>query len=173
MKPLLMQLAGERADGLMGYLFTPMVLRDYVLPNITKGAARVGRRPADIDIAALTVCCVHPDRAEAVRRARFHVGYYAAYELSDGMVALHGLERDQAAVREALMTQGPAALETSTSHRLIEAFSITGTPDECRKQLREYEGLLPHNILHTPYVPPLSAEESIDTYRQILEAFGQ
>jgi alkanesulfonate monooxygenase SsuD/methylene tetrahydromethanopterin reductase-like flavin-dependent oxidoreductase (luciferase family) len=71
-----------------------------------------------------------------------------------------------------LQAEGPAALERVTDDKLVEAFSITGTPDECRKQLREYAELMPYPMLHTPYFTPLSATESVDAFHQILTAFG-
>jgi hypothetical protein len=51
-------------------------------------------------------------------------------------------------------------------------FSISGTPEEARQRLSEYSDF-PHLVLHTPYIPPLSAEESDDAYRQIIDAFGE
>ncbi|MGH7966668.1 MAG: hypothetical protein ACRERD_33390, partial [Candidatus Binatia bacterium] len=82
------------------------------------------------------------------------------------------LEKEYRAIREALLTKGPQALE-STDDKLVETFSIAGTPDECRRQLADYEGLLPLPLLHTPYFDPLTAEESEDGFRGILETFGQ
>jgi alkanesulfonate monooxygenase SsuD/methylene tetrahydromethanopterin reductase-like flavin-dependent oxidoreductase (luciferase family) len=136
-----------------------------------------GERPkmiqlaGEIDIASEIICAVHPDRSIAMRRARIQVGMYAAHPVGDAIVARNGLEKEQQAVREALLLGGVDALEDTTPDALIEALSISGTPDECRDQLRDYERVLPHVLLHTPYVPPLRTEESQDAFRQIIDCF--
>ena len=94
------------------------------------------------------------------------------HPVSDAVVALHGLEAERDAVRQGLMTRGLDAL-AETSDRLVETFSITGTPDEARDKLEAWTAAIPHVVLHTPYVPPLSAEESEDAYRAIVETFGR
>jgi alkanesulfonate monooxygenase SsuD/methylene tetrahydromethanopterin reductase-like flavin-dependent oxidoreductase (luciferase family) len=175
MQPRAIQAAGELADGLIGVLFTPSFITDVALPNVEAGARRAGRDPADVDLVGYTICSCSTDRAEAMRRARIQVGMYVGGStLVDRVVAAHGLVDDQLAIRQALMTDGPDALERVTSDRLVETFSISGTPDECRKQIEPYRASLTNRtvLLHTPYVPPLSREESADAFRAITEAFG-
>ena len=60
-----------------------------------------------------------------------------------------------------------------TDDKLIETFSIAGSPEECRAQLQGWDGLIGHIMLHTPYVPPLTPEETEDAYHQILAAFAR
>jgi alkanesulfonate monooxygenase SsuD/methylene tetrahydromethanopterin reductase-like flavin-dependent oxidoreductase (luciferase family) len=83
-----------------------------------------------------------------------------------------GLGEDRAAVLRAVSEGGLGALEHATSDALVRTFSIVGTPDECRGQLREYEGVLSRVILHTPYTPALTGEESEDAFRAIVDTFG-
>ncbi|HEX9684082.1 MAG TPA: LLM class flavin-dependent oxidoreductase [Acidimicrobiales bacterium] len=170
-RPKMIQLAGEIADGLLGAFYSVKYLTEVVHPNLAIGAERAGRDPATIDIASEIVCAVHPDRDIAMRRARIQVGMYAAHPVGDAIVARNGLEKEQQEVREALLLGGAEALEATTSPRLIEALSISGTPDECRDQYREYAAVLPHVLFHTPYVPPLASDESQDAFRQIVDCF--
>lgn len=175
MRPRMIQAAGEIADGLIGVLYTPRFISEVALPNLEIGAKRAGRDPAEVDLVGYTICSCSNDRAEAMRRARIHVGMYTGgTPIADTIVAWAGLEEDMMAVRMALMTDGPEALEHVTSDRLVETFAIVGTPDECRAQAKAYTDLLPNRtlLLHTPYVPPLTREESADAYRGIIDAFG-
>lgn len=175
MRPRMIQAAGEIADGLIGVLYTPRYITEVALPNLELGAKRAGRNPDDVDLVGYTICSCSEDRAEAMRRARIHVGMYTGgTPIADHIVAWAGLEEDMMAVRLALMTDGPEALEHVTSDALVEAFAIAGTPDECRAQARAYTDALPNRtlLLHTPYVPPLTREESADAYRGIINAFG-
>ncbi|MGH7966923.1 MAG: LLM class flavin-dependent oxidoreductase [Candidatus Binatia bacterium] len=169
-QPKLIQLAGEVADGLLGFFYSPQYLKEVIHPNLALGAQRGGRAVAGVDLCSFIICAVSKDRQEAMRRARIQTGYYAV--ASGAICRWHGLEKEYLAVREALLTKGPQALE-HTDDKLVEAFSIAGTPDDCRKQLARYEGLLPLPLLHTPYIDPLTVEETEDGFRGILEAFGQ
>jgi probable F420-dependent oxidoreductase len=170
MRPKLLGLCGEVANGWIGYLATPRFVEEVVAPNVAEGARKAGRDPSEIDLAADVICSVSPDRDVAMRRAKIHVGFYMSHPVSDIVIELHGLQDEQAAVRQALMTEGLAGLE-KTDEKLVETFSISGTPEEARQRLGEYSGL-PHVVLHTPYVPPLDAEESEDSYRNIVDAFA-
>jgi alkanesulfonate monooxygenase SsuD/methylene tetrahydromethanopterin reductase-like flavin-dependent oxidoreductase (luciferase family) len=172
LRPKMLQLAGEKTEGTLGCFYTPSFTNDVVIPNIAEGAARVGRDPSEVDIVSYLICSIHDDREEAYRRARIHVGTYAAWAGFDYIIAHEGLQDDQMALRQALMTQGMGALETdAVSDRLVERLSITGTPDEARDKAKEYEGVVPHLLLHPPSIPPLR-EESKESFAAILDTFG-
>ena len=173
MNAKMIQLAGELGDGLVGGGYSKLYVKDQVLPNLAKGAERSGRELADLDTVTQVICCVSTDRDEALRRARIHVGQLVANPVQDGIVAAHGLQKEVGEVRDALARGGPAALGDVTDDKLIETFSIAGSPEECRAQLQAWDGLIGHIMLHTPYVPPLTAEETEDAYNQILAAFAR
>lgn len=169
LNPRMMRLVGEKADGWIGYLASPKFVAERVLPGIAEGALAAGRDPDAIDVAAEIITSVSPDREVAMRRARIHVGTYLAHPVSDVVVKVHGLEEEQGDLRRMLMTEGPGALE-KTPDKLVEAFSICGTPEEARQRLAEHSSLR-HLVLHTPYVPPLTWEESEDAYYNLIDTF--
>jgi probable F420-dependent oxidoreductase len=169
MRPQLLKLCGAKADGWIGYLWTPKFFDQVVLPNITEGARSAGRDPDALDLACEVICCVHPDRDVALARAKKHVGFYIAHPVSDGVAEIEGVQDLVNGLRMSMMQKGLAAFE-DTPEELVELFSITGTPEECRQKLDNYKGL-PHLALHTSYVPPFTAEESEDGYLQIIDAF--
>ena len=69
LKSKMLQLAGEVAEGALGYLWTPRYIKDYVLPNVALGAQKAGRSPADVDVASLVLCSVAADkRSRAAHR---------------------------------------------------------------------------------------------------------
>jgi len=172
-RPRMIRTAATCADGLVGYLMSPEYLRQVVLPNVAAGAARVGNDPSDLDVVALTICSVSRDRSEAWRRARIHVGMYlAASSAGEVLARFHGFEQQRETIRAALREKGPGILEHTTGDELVEALAIVGTPDECRRRLTTYQELVPTVVLHTPYVAPLSADESEDAFRSIVELLG-
>lgn len=173
MKPKMMQLAGEKADGWIGYMSPPDFLEGHVKKNLAIGAERSGREPSEIRLASETICCVHEDDDVAMHRARIQVGLYACNHVSNAMVEWAGLQEDRDAVIAGVMERGLGAAAEITSDALVHTLSITGTPDECRAKIEAFDGVLDHVILHTPYVPPLSPEETEDAYRQIVRAFDR
>ena len=172
MRPKLTELAGEVADGLLVYLQTPEFITQVSRPRVAAGAARAGRDVDDIEIASMVVCSISEDRTEALRRARLQVGMYVAHPVGDAVVRFHGFEREQMKLREAVMSEGVGALERVTDDALVETFSICGTPAEARRQLSRYADV-PHLILHTPYVPPLTVEDTEDAFRCNVDTFGE
>ena len=170
--PMMMQLAGEVADGWMATLTTPRWIEERVLPELERGARRSSRDVSDVAIAVEVVCSVHPDRELAYRRAKIHVGLYCLNPLMDDVVEMHGLEAEREAVQAAVAERGLDAL-TETDEKLVDALAICGTPEEGRQKLAAWQETIPHIIFHTPYVPPLTAEESEDTYLNIVSAFAQ
>jgi probable F420-dependent oxidoreductase len=168
LKSKMLQLAGEIAEGALGYIWTPRYIKEYVLPNVALGAQKAGRSPADVDVASLVLCSVAADKKAARRLARINVGMYVATPGGETVAEYMGLQDERNALLKALMSEGLGALESATSDALVREFSICGTPDEARDQLAEYQGLLPHIILHTPYVPPIRQHESEAAFRAML-----
>jgi alkanesulfonate monooxygenase SsuD/methylene tetrahydromethanopterin reductase-like flavin-dependent oxidoreductase (luciferase family) len=173
MRPAMLRLAGEKAEGAMGFFLSPGFIEEHMNPHIEEGAKRVGKTLADIDVINYLICSVSEDREEALRRARIQVGCYSAYPITTFIADYEGLSKDRDAVVEALLKDGPQALEHATSDALVEKFAIAGTPEECREQLKKHQAAASHIVLHTPYVPPLAAEESEDAFRNTIAAFGR
>ena len=168
-RPKMLQLAGEIADGALAYLATAKYLAEVVHPNLEAGAARAGRPKPEV--AALLLCSVSEDREEAIRRARINVGNYICFPGADPMVQFNGVEQARNKVLEKLFTDGPSAFDL-LPEEVVKRFAICGTPEEGRAQLSEYEGLLDHIVLHTPYVPPLQQADSEDCFRNTVAAFA-
>jgi probable F420-dependent oxidoreductase len=170
-RPRMLRLAGEIADGVLGYLATPRYLREVVLPNVAQGVEQAGRAREDVEVSALVLCSVSEDREEAMRRARINVGNYICFPGADPMVQFNGVEEARDAVLAKLFTDGPSAFDL-LPEEVVKMFAICGTPDEGRAQLAEFDGLLDHIVLHTPYVPPLLAADSEDCFKNTVAAFA-
>ena len=126
-----------------------------------------------MDIACETICSVSTDRAETYRRARYQIGIYIFHPVSGPVADYMRVSKERKRCLETMMTRGPQALTEVVDDKLVEAFSITGTPDECRRKLKDFDDCLPHRLLHPPYVPVLSEEESADACADIISTFGR
>ena len=49
--PRMLELAGELADGTLGYFNSAAYIREVVVPAVERGAARAGRSRSDVEIA--------------------------------------------------------------------------------------------------------------------------
>jgi probable F420-dependent oxidoreductase len=172
MGPRMLELCGQAADGWLGYFATPRFLTEVVRPALEAGAASAGRDAGRIEVCMENICCVHPDRDVAMRRARRQVGFYVVHPVSDPVVELHGLQEQVGELRARMSREGLAAFE-HTDDRIVEVLSITGTPEEARQKLAAFEGAADHVALHCPYVPPFTPEESSDAFTRILDAFAR
>jgi alkanesulfonate monooxygenase SsuD/methylene tetrahydromethanopterin reductase-like flavin-dependent oxidoreductase (luciferase family) len=170
-RPRMLELTGEVAEGWLGYFCTPRYLADVARPHLETGATRVGRSLGDIDRAALVICSVCEDRAEAMRRARIQVGSYMCFGGADPMVQFEGLGEQRDQLVQGLLTSGFSAFD-ALPEETVKTFAVCGTPDEAREQVAQYEGLLDHAVLHTPYVPPLAQADSEECFRNIIATFA-
>jgi probable F420-dependent oxidoreductase len=171
MGPKLIELCGRKADAWLGYFTTQKYVDEFVRGHLEAGARKAGRDACEIEIYAETVCSVSTDRDLAMSRARKQVGFYATHSAGAHVAAIHGLQDAVNDLREGFVREGIAAFER-TDDRLVDLLSITGTPEEARQKLAQYEGHVDHIMLHAPYVPPIEPEESADAFSNILDTFG-
>jgi probable F420-dependent oxidoreductase len=164
-------LAGELADGvLFNVLSTPRYVREYALPHIERGAARVGRNAREVERAAAITAAVSDDRAEARRWARHHIAFYSVIPYFDVMFELHGFQREAAAIRAAAAAGDPAAMIESVSDEMIDTFALAGTPDDVRAQLGQWDDL-DVAVLFPPTFQ-LEADEIVANHRALVAAFA-
>ena len=171
--PAMNRLVGRSCNGGLSWLVTPEIVKNRIIPQVDEAAVKAGRNPSDIDIATYVICSIADDREIAMRRARIQVGCYIAYPGAAPVAEELGLVEERNAVVEGMMQGGPAVLADVTSDALVEKLAVAGTPDEVREKVIPFQEAIPHLILHTPYVPPLTAEESEDAFRNIAKTFGR
>ena len=170
-RPRMLRLAGEIADGALGYMGTARYFNEIYRPQVAAGTEAAGRAPGDVEIAALVICSVSEDREMAMRRARIQVGNYICFPGADPMVQFEGLTEERDKILMRLLSEGMTAFDDIPEH-VVKTFAVCGTFAEGREQIAEFEGALDQIILHTPYVPPLEAAESEDAFRNTVAALA-
>jgi alkanesulfonate monooxygenase SsuD/methylene tetrahydromethanopterin reductase-like flavin-dependent oxidoreductase (luciferase family) len=170
--PKMLRLVGEKADGWIGSLSTPSYIEQHVRPLVREGAESAGRTLEDIDMQVQRFCIISEDERVAYHRARTQIGFYVLSRHSDAPVKYIGKYEEVLELRERARKQGPPAYQFM-SDELVRAFSIVGTAQQAREQVKQWEGVVDHLVLHIPYVPPLTVEESEECYVNALAAFTQ
>lgn len=138
--PVMLRIAGERADGTVLWMADERAIADHIAPKITKAAAEAGR-PAPRIVAGLPVCLCRPDEVDQAKEranrilaeAEVSPNYQRLLDQGDarnvGDMCIAG---DEAAIEAGLRRYAEAGA-TDVSVRLLP---IGDTLDELRASKR-------------------------------------
>ena len=169
----MLRTTGEIADGLVGHpLYSRKYITEFIRPNIEVGAKRAGRTAKDIDLTTLLITAISPDREQALRDAKNQIAFYASVKSYEGILNLHGWEEQKRAIWEHFRTFNLPKMAAAVTDDMVEQIAIAGTPEECRKQIEKWKGVVDLPILYTP-TAGVKAERVRENHRLIVETFGQ
>jgi 5,10-methylenetetrahydromethanopterin reductase len=157
--PRSFEMAGEVADG-VHCVGNSRANSEYVVDHVTRGADRVGRDVGELDLVAAAITAVADDGDAARQAARPVVaGWIPSFP--DSLIERHHLAPAHVAgIREA-MGRGDLKHATElTTPEMVDALSISGTPEECADQVRRE--LLDGGIEHVAFA--LVDQSVVDSY---------
>jgi probable F420-dependent oxidoreductase len=131
-------LCGEVADGI---ILTRSTLETAarVRTHLAEGASKAGRDPSQIEITSLLPASVGETQASALAALRpgiaFYCGFFPRY---NRMMADHGFPAEAAAIAAAWARGDRDAAERAVSDAMIDATSVSGTPEQCRARIEAY-----------------------------------
>ncbi len=135
--PKALELAGEKADGVMLNCFLPTNYVPRALSRIEAGARRAARRLRDVDITGGVIVSVDDDPRIAKDRSRRFIGLYLSLfpnlaretELPDDLIT---------AAREAFKTGGAEAAAEHIDDGVVDYLTASGAPADCRRKIEAY-----------------------------------
>ena len=170
--PIMVRTAASVADGLVGHpLYSRRYIAEVVQPAVAEGLRRSERDPAAFDIAGYIITSIAQDRQQARDEARRQIAFYATAATYDGIFDLHGWSAQKDALRAAFRKFDIAAMQAAIDDEIVDQIAITGTPDECRAQLSQWEGLLDHALFYPPSFG-VKHDRLLENYRLIREVFS-
>ena len=137
----MMELAGEIADGVALNYCVPPEYNIEALKHIEIGAKKVGRRLDDIDRPQLIVCSIDHDHHRAVQAAKELLTQYLAQQ--PHIAQASGTPQETVQKIQTILGW-PATKEQIheamqfVPDELIERITASGTPDEVRARVEEY-----------------------------------
>jgi alkanesulfonate monooxygenase SsuD/methylene tetrahydromethanopterin reductase-like flavin-dependent oxidoreductase (luciferase family) len=138
--PQMLRLTGRKADGFFTFLVDDATTEARIAA-VRASAAEVGRDPASIVTSLLIMCCVSEDREEARQAIRRHlVEYYLRLPFYQLDMANQGFAEEARAVRAAWEDGDREGAAAAITESLLDAWVISGSPDECRAQLATFMG---------------------------------
>jgi probable F420-dependent oxidoreductase len=139
--PKMLQLAGELADGVLGYFHSTAYVRDVVLPNVRIGAERAGRSLHEIDVSCGLPTVVGDD-GRALEDAKGQVLIFAtamgsAPAYADSIAAA-GFEAEMKEVQERVARGDMKGAISVIPDEMADALTIAGDPEHVRARIEEY-----------------------------------
>ena len=138
----MMELSGEIADGVLLNAFTSVQYLKTSLEHISLGARKAGRKMMEIDRPQLIGVALSEDTDKAKDEARYLVTLYLGQQPHIGIAS--GIKEDLIKeINTALggwppKKDGPQAAMKLVDDKVVDMLTIAGTPEECRKGVREY-----------------------------------
>jgi 5,10-methylenetetrahydromethanopterin reductase len=134
--PKMLEMAGMIADGVLVNASHPDDFK-YAVPLVKKGAKKAGRDPEDVEICAYTSFSADKNGDKAVNEAKIVVAFIVAGS-PESVLSRHGIKPEEAAAVSGAISKGDfgSALGAVTE-MMIKAFSVSGTPDDCKARVEE------------------------------------
>jgi probable F420-dependent oxidoreductase len=151
--PKMARAAGEVADGLHVHPFhTKRYLAEVLLPALHAGAARAGRDPSTIRVAAPCFIAAGETEAEiaaARDAARTGIAWYGTTIAYRPVLDLHGWGETQARLAALLKAGDHAGMVAAVTDEMLDELAVTATWDGLAAALVErYDGLADRVFSH-------------------------
>lgn len=134
--PKMLELAGGIADGVLINASHPDDFK-FAVPMIREGARIAGRKPEDVQICAYASFSADKDQAKAVNASKIVVAFIVAGS-PQNVLERHKIGMDEAkTISDALAKYDFKSAMAAVTPKMTEAFSVSGTPQDCRARVDE------------------------------------
>ena len=134
---MMLRTVGRSADGVLGHgVFTDRWWEEVVNPEIARGAAQVGRDPAQLHRWGWLITAIDDDVPErAIADAKLQIAFYLTVKTYDSLVELHGWQDEVAAIRASFRGPDPRAMAAHVSDEMLSAMAICGDSAQASSML--------------------------------------
>lgn len=139
--PKMLEIAGELADGILGYIYSVEYVRDVVMPSLEAGARRAGRSLDGFDVACGFPSVVTDDMS-GIELAKGQAVMFStalrsapAYAQS---IAAAGFADERGAIQERVDAGDVAGAIRLVPDAMADALTISGSPDHARSRIAAY-----------------------------------
>jgi probable F420-dependent oxidoreductase len=136
LRPPLVSLAAEIADGVMGHpIWSPQWAREQLPPALEKGLNRAGKKRSDIEVSLWPWVAINKDKREAINEAKATLAFYGGIKQYEEYWAAHGFREEARRLQEGVRRGDYVGVAASIPDEMVETFVLCGTPDEVRKRV--------------------------------------
>lgn len=172
----MMEVAGRVADGLLCHpIAGPKYIAEVARPAVEAGAEKTGRDPARVAIVASPICAIHEDAERARREAAAQIAFYAAPKSYAPVLEVNGFAAEAERIRELFAAGDLQGMRAAVTDEMIDAVACAGTPEDVRRTLQRYEGVVDHVQLYSPSfgLTPARVEENTQALIQHCGSMAQ
>jgi probable F420-dependent oxidoreductase len=154
--PLMTQVTGEVADGLLCHAFTTgRYLEEVTLPKLAAGAERAGRDPEDLEVVLPVFVVTGADgteRAEAQAAVKDQIAFYGSTPAYRAVLDLHGWGELHEQLHRLSVSDGWPRMPELIDDEVLDAFAVTAEPAEVGAAIVErFGGRVDRVSLSTTY----------------------
>jgi probable F420-dependent oxidoreductase len=154
--PKMAHLAGELADGILGYFYSPPYLSNVVLPNVRAGAAHAGRSLDTFDIACGLPAIVTRDD-HALEQIKGQVMMFATASGSSPYYAESfaqaGFGNEVRQIQELVARSDLKGALRLVTDEMAGTFTLAGTPEQVRRRIADYRSAGATSVVLNPSPP--------------------
>ncbi len=174
--PKMLALAAEIGDGVLINASHPRDVRT-AITFISRGLEKTDKKMDDVTISAYTSFSVAPNRDKAIKAVIPVVAYIVAGSPSI-ILERHGIPVEVAAdIRKAILQGKWKKAFSAVDSRMVEAFSICGTPEMCAEKIQELIKVGVNQIVAGSPIGPNMRESisliAIELFPHFREAIGE
>lgn len=167
----MIEVAGRVSDGLICHpTITDQYLADIARPAIEKGATKMGRDAASVQLKGVIVTSIHDDADQARREAAAQLAFYVAPKAYGPVMEASGFGDEAVAIQAAFRAKDHDAMVAAVSDDMIDQMAAAGTLEEVRAQVAKLEKRYDHAALYSPSFT-MSAERIRENTFAIVDAF--
>jgi len=139
--PQMLRLAGEIADGVIGYFWSTAYVRDVVVPRLREGVERAGRSLGEIDVACGLPTIVGERGADEIKGQvlMFATAMSSSPHYADSFAAA-GFGDRVAEIQERVAAADVRGALSLVTDEVADAMTLAGSPDHIRARIDEYAG---------------------------------
>lgn len=149
--PKMLRLAGEVADGVILYLFTPQGARE-AIAQVHESARAAGRDPSTIDVVARIGVAVDEDEQTLKYMLRRLTTSYAMVDVYNASLSRQGFASEAAELSRLWNAGDRDGAASAVSDAMLDGLYITGSAEQCRQKLQ----LFRQAGIRTPVLFPIS-----------------
>lgn len=139
MGPLMLQLAGEIADGVVLSAGAPLEYMKIVSENVAIGAERSGRNPEEVDVVGNLVLSASEDRNAAREAVKSILIWELANDIFDRLIEGSGKDLGPIlSIRKIIERGDIEEAKRKITDEIIDLVAVAGTPKECKSKVEKF-----------------------------------
>lgn len=155
--------AAASADGLVGHpIFTRQYMKETVQPLLA------GSR---CELTPYIITAINEDPVAARNEARNQVAFYYTTRLYHSVLAGSGWEDAGETIAASFRKGDFKAMVEAVPDEMVDAIALTGTPDEVKDKIRQWESIADHVLLYSPSIG-MSADRQMENQQLIVDTFS-